>query len=376
MPQAQSGQGGDDSLAPLYLMVIAVVVSLIVWYFNHTIIVKFVFKLNIWQAQLVDLLMPESPLTPLIQTMNALNPELVDWATLVEITRQIGLYTRYIYIAILAILAFFLFQKDLSLKYSKVYSMNTLRTQEQENWPSISPVIKEDLIKTDIDEGPWAMGLNPIEFAKKYKLLKRGDYLTDDAQPGSEQTAGVRKTDAKRVFTMQLGPIWEGFERCQPHVKALAAIFLARMNRDKDAADKIASTLSRSFAAGKIDYSPVSPILEKYKNSVLTQEVIQHHAYVYTVMASLLESARDDGVVPSSDFLWLKPVDRRLWYMLNCVGRQTPFAEIAGAFAHWKAEKVMQRPSLTPMTDEAVKALELAIKEVKLLPKELKELPE
>jgi len=376
MPQGQSSQGGDDSLAPLYLMVLLVVVSLIVWYFNHTIIVNIMFKINIWQAELVNLLWPESPLSPLIQIMMTLNPDLVDWETLVDLTNQVGVYTRYIYAGILLILAFFLYQKDLSLKYSKVYSMKTLRAQEQENWPSISPVIKEDLIKADIDEGPWAMALNPIEFAKKYKLLKRGDYLVDDSQPGSEQTAGLRKTDAKRVFTMQLGPLWEGVERCQPHVKALAAIFLARMNRDKDAADRIASSLSRSFAAGKIDYSEAFPILEKYKNSVLAQEVIQNHAYVYTVMASLLESARDDGVVPSSDFLWLKPVDRRLWYMLNCVGRQTPFAEIAGAFAHWKAEKVMQRPSLTPMTDEAVKALDLAIKEVKLLSKELQELPE
>ena len=91
-------------------------------------------------------------------------------------------------------------------------------------------------------------------------------------------------------------------------------------------------------------------------------------------MASLLAAARDDGVVPSSEFLWLKPIDRRLWYMLNCIGRQTPYAEVGGPFAHWKAEKAMGRPSLIPMIDEAIKALEVAIKEIKLSPKELKEL--
>ncbi len=91
-------------------------------------------------------------------------------------------------------------------------------------------------------------------------------------------------------------------------------------------------------------------------------------------MASLLEGARQDGVVPSSEFLWLKPTDRRLWYMCNCVGRQTPYAEVAGPFAHWKAEKSMGRGSRAPMIDEAIKALEIAIKEVKLSPKELQEL--
>jgi intracellular multiplication protein IcmP len=374
MPQAQGGQGGDDSLAPIYITVLILVVSALVWHFNHTLIVKIMFTLNTWQAKLVDLIWPDQPLQALIQLMTTLNPELVEWGDVVSITDQVGQYTRYIYVGILCILAFFLFQKDLSLKYSKVHSMKTLRAQEQENWPAISPVIKEDLVKMDIDSGPWAMALNPIEFAKKYHLLKKGDALLDSSQPGTEFTAGLKKTDAKRVFTMQLGPLWEGFERCQPHVQAIAAIFLARINRDKDAAEKIATSLSRSFAANKINYKTAYPVIEKYKNTTLVREVVQQHAYVYTVMASLLEAARDDGVVPSSEFLWLKPVDRRLWYMLNCVGRQTPFAEISGAFAHWKAEKVMQRPSLTPMTDEAVKALELAINEVKLAAKELQEL--
>ena len=57
------------------------------------------------------------------------------------------------------------------------------------------------------------------------------------------------------------------------------------------------------------------------------------------LIASLLEMARIDGVLASAEFLWLKPVDRRMWYMLNCVGRQTAVAEIAGLFAHWQAEK-------------------------------------
>ena len=83
---------------------------------------------------------------------------------------------------------------------------------------------------------------------------------------------------------------------------------------------------------------------------------------------------RDDGVVPCSEFLWLKPLDRRLWYMLNSIGRQTPFAEVGGPFAHWRAEKEMGRRCLVPMIDEAIKALETAVKEIKLTPKEMHEL--
>jgi intracellular multiplication protein IcmP len=372
MPQGgQSGQNSDDALAPLWITAFILIVSGLVWYFNHTIIVQFIFKLNILQARIVNLLWPGEPLGQSIQMMQTVNPSLVDWHSLVEITSQVGAYIRYVYGLIIAVLAFFLYQKDITNKFCKVYSMKTLRSQEQENWPSIAPVVKQDLINTSIDEGPWAMALSPMEFARKYHLLKKNDLLLDSNTPGQEMTASLKKADAKRVFTMQLGPIWEGFQHCQPHVLALAAIFMARINRDKDAANKISAELSKSFASGKINYNVAFPTLEKYKNSELVQEVTQRHAYVYTMMASLLAAARDDGVVPSSEFLWLKPIDRRLWYVMNCVGRQTPFAEISGAFAHWKAEKVMQRPSLTPMIDEAVKALEIAIKEVKLTPKEL-----
>jgi intracellular multiplication protein IcmP len=367
--------GADNTLAPVLIGGFIVVVIVLLWHYQHTVIVRFVFALNIIQAWIVDFFLPGDPLAELIAYMQTVDASKVDWNNLVNVSVQIGNYIRYFYMAILIILAFILYQKDLSHKFCKIYSMQSLSNQEQENWPAISPVVKEGLAQQDIDVGPWAMALNPMEFARKYHLLKQNDLLVDPNVPGQEMTASIKKGDAKRIFTMQLGPLWRGFENCQPHVIALSAIFLARMNRDREAAKHISDQLSKSFAKGKIDYSSAYPVLKKYQNNEEVKELQQIHAYVYTFMASLIEKARNDGVVPTSEFLWLKPIDRRLWYMLNCVGRQTPFAEIGGAFAHWKAEKKMNRRSLSPMIDEAVKALELAIKDVKLSAKELQELP-
>jgi intracellular multiplication protein IcmP len=114
--------------------------------------------------------------------------------------------------------------------------------------------------------------------------------------------------------------------------------------------------------------------MKKYQHAESVQDIVSKHAYVLTVLPSLLVGARDDGVVPSSEFLWLKIVDRRLWYILNSVGRQTPFVEVGGPFAHWLAEQEMGRRSLVPMIDEAIKALEVAIKEVRLSPRQMEEL--
>lgn len=376
MPQASGqGQSGDDALAPLWIAGVFIIISYVVWYFNHGLIVRVVFQIDLIQAYFVNLLWPGEPLQGVIDYIHQSDPGHIDWNTLVRVSTSVAMYMRYVFCVIMLIMGFALYQKDLTSKFSKVYSMKTLRQQEQENWPAIAPVIAEDLVKTDIDVGPWAMALNPMEFSRKYNLLKKNDILMDPSAPGQEMTASVKKGDAKRIFTMQLGPLWEGFERCQPHVQALAAIFLARMNRDRDGAQKLANNLSREFATGKMNYAAALPLLNKFKDLPEVQEIVRRHAYVYTVMASLLVCARNDGVVPSSEFLWLKPIDRRLWYMLNCVGRQTPFVEISGAFAHWKAELKMQRASLTPMVDEATKALEIAVKEVRLTPKEIEELP-
>ncbi|HAT8593818.1 TPA: type IVB secretion system coupling complex protein DotM/IcmP [Legionella pneumophila] len=374
MAQQQQQSGSDNSMAPVWIVILLFITAYFIWALAHQYIVSFVFTINIWQARLVNLFLNNQLLANQIYLMQTLDPNTVNWDQMVTVMRAVGDYMRYPVICILVVLAFVLYNSNVTLKYRKTYDMKSLRAQEQFNWPAIMPIIKEDLVSQDINKGPWAMALTPMEFARKYNLLRKDDALLDNPVPGQEMTAGIRRGDAKRVFTMQLGPYWDGFERCSPQAYALSAVFMARMNRDRDAANNILKVLDKTFVDGKPDFSVARPVMKKYQNSELVQEVVAKHAYVLTVIASLLEAAREDGVVPSSEFLWLKPVDRRLWYMLNCVGRQTPYSEVAGPFAHWKAEKEMGRRSLVPMIDEAIRALEIAVKEVKLTPRQMEEL--
>jgi intracellular multiplication protein IcmP len=375
MAQQQQPQGSsDNSMAPVWIIILLFITGYIIWKFAHQHIVHFIFFINIWQGKLINLFINNQGLKDQIYLMQTIDYSTVDWNQLVTMTRDVGDFMRYPVVFILIVLAIVLYNSNITLKFRKSHSMKTLRAQEQFNWPAIMPIVKEDLVSQDINQGPWAMALTPMEFARKYDLLKKEDVLLDNPVPGQEMTAGIKKGDAKRVFTMQLGPYWEGFEHCSPHAYALAAVFMARMNRDRDAANHILHVLDKTFVTGKPDFSVAKPIMKKYQNSELVQEAIGKHAYMLTVMASLLAGARDDGVVPSSEFLWLKPVDRRLWYMLNCIGRQTPYAEVGGPFAHWRAEKEMGRRSLVPMIDEAIRALEIAIKEIKLTPRQMQEL--
>jgi intracellular multiplication protein IcmP len=330
--------------------------------------------LNIYQAKLVNFFINSPELAQQIYIMQTVDPSAVDFDQLMLTTRSVGDFMRYPVVVTLVLLAIMLYNSNIVLKFRRAHDMKTLRAQEQFNWPAIMPIIKEDLVSQDINVGPWAMALTPMEFARKYNLLKKDDVLLDNPVPGQEMTAGIRRGDAKRVFTMQLGPYWEGFEHLSPQAYTMAAVFLARINRDRDSANLILHTLDKTFVVGKPNFSVAKPIMKKYQNTELVQEIVGKHAYVLTVLSSLLEAARDDGVVPSAEFLWLKPVDRRLWYMLNCIGRQTPYSEVGGPFAHWRAEKEMGRRSMVPMIDEAIRALEVAIKEIKLTPRQMAEL--
>ena len=372
MAQQSQGSGGDNSMAPIWTTVILFLAVFLFWKGAHQYIVSIIFFITIIQAKLLHPFVGGTQLTDDIYLMQTLDPASIDWEQLVMFMSHVGDYMRYPVIAALVLVAILLYQSDITLKYRRSHNMKTLRAQEQNNWPAIRPVVKQDLANVDIDVGPWAMALTPMEFARKHHLLKKNDALMDNPEPGQEMTAGVRRGDAKRVFTLQLGPLWNGFEHCPPHVCALAAVFMARMNRDKTAAYKILGELDKSASEGKPDYSVATSVLKKYQQVENVQQVLSQHAYLLTAMASLLEASRDDGVMPSADFLWLKLVDRRLWYMLNCVGRQTPYVEVGGPFAHWVAEKVTGRRSLAPMIDEAIKGLEIAVKEVKLSPQELK----
>ena len=360
-------------MAPVWIILLLACALIGIWYAWHPQIVTAMFYFNVLQAKLITVFVGPK-LSNEIYLMQTLDPASVKGDELLMLTRLVGDYMRYPLVAILAVLAALLYQSDVTLKFRRAHDMRTLRAQEQYNWPAIMPVVKQDLVSQDINKGPWAMALTPMEFARKYQLLKKDDVLLDNPVPGQEMTAGIRRGDAKRVFTLQLGPYWSGFEHCPPHVRALAAVFMARMNRDRSAATQILASLDKSCAQGKPDFSVANSVLKKYQQAENVQEIVSKHAYLLTVIASLLQNSREDGVVPSAEFLWLKPIDRRLWYMLNCVGRQTPFAEVGGPFAHWRAERVMKRRSLVPMIDEAIKALEIAVKEVKLSPKELQEL--
>ena len=253
MAAQQPQQNADSGMGPIWVIVGLFLASYVIWQAGHQHIVKFVFALNILEAKLIQFFIGSAILTSDIGIMENVDPTKVTWDELYMMTNIVGEYLRYPAGIFLAGLAAWLYKSDYTLKYHRAHNMKSLSLQEQHNWTAIMPVVNEDLVSQDINVGPWAMAMTQMEFARKYDLLKKDDILLDKSTSGQEMTGGVRRGDAKRVFTLQLGPYWYGFEHCPHHARALAAAFMARLNRDRDSATKILITLNQGSQLGKMD---------------------------------------------------------------------------------------------------------------------------
>lgn len=366
-PPAQGQQGQEDSSTNLVWGVAALFVFVgLGWYLYKEQIILSYLTLKIWELKALRLVVHTTAIDDLIRLINETNPARIEFQDLMSMGQMVGTYLRIPLTILLVVLAVVVYFGNTVRKFKNIYSMKMIAQAEQVNWPQISPVVNLNLVQTDIDVGPWAMGLTPMQFCKKHNLV---EFVRRPREEGtSRKDAGrleviLKRGESNKVFALQLGPRWEGVERLPPYARALFAVFAARLNADTQAAAKIVAQLNRS-CLHKLDYSGVDVLLKKHLSTKLVQQMVQGHAYVLTVMAAILAASRVDGVQATADFLWLKPLDRRLWYVLNTMGRQTPWSESAGAYAHLLAEREAGRKLIVPMVEAATNALELAIKSI------------
>ena len=301
--------------------------------------IPFIFH-DLWTAKIV-------PILPIFDKAPA-NLKIAD---LRAAGSAIGYFSRWYFAIGLGLFAWRVLQKNPLSKFRRIFNMRTLAASEQSLWPGIAPVVKLNLIEESIDKGAWAMSRRPLDFSRYYKLLDEGNKLNRDR--------------SEKLFAAQLGKLWEGTEKLPPYIRALFAIFAAQACGDLKEAKKGLDILSRTMALGKPDYSFVPSLLKKYQKESLVQDVISRHAYVYTVMASMLESARGYGVLSTAQMIWLRPLNRPMFYTLNGVGRRVAFCEVAGIYAHWIAEKVAEHAIERPYVIKAVDGLERGLMDVK-----------
>ncbi len=368
-----SQQNATDYSANFFWLLVLICLGLLgIWYLKPAWIVEPVFSFrlielnaliflsHIWNNIAYLLHLPAVPMDTLLALKSKIihdNPQTLHFRQFEAINLTIGHGLRWPVIATLFILAIIAYFRHATMVFRQRYNVNSLKEAESDNWPQIQPVLSLNLVKQDLEQGPWAMAKTPLDYCKEQGIVALGE-------KNKKTIWMINKGAAMRLFTMQLGPLWKDLFNLPIHIKALIVIFIARAQRDRAVAKRFLSQIARSAASGQLDFSGVSEQLVNYRDSKILKWLDLRHAYVRTMMATLLEIARADGILATAEFLWLKPVDRKLWYILNCVGRQTAFIEVSGIFAHWKAEQSLGRAMTTPMVTEAVKALDLCIQDI------------
>jgi hypothetical protein len=319
------------------------------------------------------------------------DPSQIDFKQFVNLLEIVGYCTRIFtpFIAIAAVV--YIWKRSKAARLSRVMNIFILARYTMMQFPQIRPAVMENLIKQNPDEGYFRREESPIRYALKnglitaYKVDFKGalipeiitptfnkglskkegyEYVIDNYSKGISKLHNRCILDRKKteeIFIKQLGKAWTGSSDLPPFVRGLYAALISFACADKDLCFNLLDQFNRSWRPPKkknnvahIDITGVDAVIEKHEGSERIQEIISNHAYVTTVMARLLEAAREKGRLGTSLFIWLKVIDRTLWYALNQEGGQCGWTEAAGPRAHKLAEKAVKGPLFKPYVETAV----------------------
>ena len=279
-------------------------------------------------------------------------------------------------------------------------------------WPYVRPVanIMGDMMaETSLEKGWYASSQLPLSWMKERGLLKmlkpqkRRRLFT--VQEKTEFT--LDKTKAYVELKGNLGPLWRGVDQLSFTEKCLLAVIVPHIfgrikmsrllnrklaiyyeqKKDKEALAKEAALLKDIeaevesilelhkdafkdvyFDEAKFE-DPFDPLISSFealsseddmfeKGHKMVQETLLTHAYTKTILFSLLQKAWTYGVLASSELLWVKTIDREIWYVMSQQGRTSAFAEVCGAWSHYLAEDAYGFKFLMPQLEEGLRSLD------------------
>lgn len=200
------------------------------------------------------------------------------------------------------------------------------------------------------DQSP---ALKPMDWLRDHRL-------SPDGHPAMDQAATTS------AFVEQIGAAYDGLKKLPIHAQALAVAFDLHRTCDKRSQEmkeslaEIWSLNPRAEAEAKTA-ELLAPYLDDRRAVEGIESVMGRHAFVNTALLGLFEEAKKrgrGGVLACAEILWVKKIDRTLWYTLQNAGRHAYFIEGAGSRAHYLVEKTAQRAIDEPQVSGAVEGLE------------------
>ena len=318
--------------------------------------------------------------------ITSLDPASLTWERMSAILSYTGKWMRWPFALFLLLLSATAIFMGRVKKLIRRLNMESLLHHNAESFPCLLPIVGRGnylLSPKSYDTGYWRIARSPLQFAVEHGLLmddagnafvpdqvlRRGLGHMDSAAYGHARLDEVKTQEVLRV---QLGPVYGGISSLSPCRKALAAAFMAYAGGDKKEAVALLDALSRSYT--EKDDPPACTVLadaefqkqmdatlDTHKGILSDKSIARHSAFELVWFMALLTRARKKGVLASSQFLFLRPLDRSLWYALNQCGGRAAWAEGFAAWAHYAAEEKAGFALSEPKLGQAVKALRDAL---------------
>ena len=269
--------------------------------------------------------------------------------------------------------------------------------------PSLHAVADQKILQQHPQKGPWRIAEIGIHFASRHGLLAAAsgdpvhritprECLLPTAEkrqlfpPSDYMFLHRDRTDA--LFQEQLGaPVRSRRQMLQDthpfRYLALAGLLpmvhggIDNRKIGMDLLDKINQSLrehpeystNKDLAARLM--RPLLPeadaLVQRYFDHKTVHQLLHRHAYELTLFTGLFYACKSKGKTVVTDMLWLKPLDRPLFYTLHQVGPATPWNEMFGVTtpwvetaapaAHYQVERYLDRKQTMPMIEAASESL-------------------
>jgi len=365
----------DSGMTMILLFLLLFAVGWGMWYLFHAQIIDLIRSVRWAELRVIglfakDVVMPDgSHVTPVaLSDWLASNQAAgrLSWGQLAVINATIvPQFIRWPAAVVLWVMAAVAYRYAPRRNMRTIFTLEELIKVQAQAWPVISPITKLNPATgpqripgeaMGATLPPFAEALSPEEFMSFYRI------------PVQDKT--IDQEVAAKVFTRQLGPRWQGWDKLPKHYQAIGAVLALKGARKRDAADALLNEIALAWnPKGGLQLplplkSKIQQLLRDPKVGGEAAKVMAGHAFAVPGMFRLILWARErGGVLASATFVWLRAHDRTLWYALNNAGRRTFTAEAAGAVAHYFAEKFLRRPLSIPKVQGAVNSLAEYIKE-------------
>lgn len=301
----------------------------------------------------------------IISQILALKPEDIRPVYILKMTQVVGEFYRVPIGAIMMIMAVMSFMRKEKHPFKRRLDMEGLSKEQATAFPVTMPIIKFNPLKANFRApgSPVPEKLPPFAEA-----LSPEEWVSHNAIPVNDRT--IDRDMARLAFAKQLGPRWKNVGALPPYAQALFAAFSMKANGQRVESDEFLGRVAACWEPGRgLILTPqlrkeIKKIIADPKMGRVTEKVAAQHSFVNPAMLRCLHMAREQGgVLAPAQFVWLRAVDRHMWYAMNNLGRGATHVEGSGAIAHYRAEKGAGKPIPNPLVEVAVDGLIQYLKE-------------